>query len=104
MFLCVIVMQLFSFQIDMEELILTQQMKRLAVIVSLAAGHTNSEIAAFLKVARSFIFNVRSELKGAGGDMAADAERKRHSQRSDCIRTPEFGNSVQAAIDECTFQ
>ena len=50
MFLCVKVMQLFSFQIDMAEPILTQQMKRHAVIVSWTAGHTDSEIAAFLKV------------------------------------------------------
>lgn len=66
MFLCVIVMQLFSFQIDMAESILTQQMKRHAVIVSLAAGHSDAEIAAFLKVDGSFDFKVRSELRATG--------------------------------------
>ena len=84
----------------MAEPILTQQMKRHDVIVCLAAGHTDSEIAAFLKVVRSFVFKVKSELKAAGDDVAAVAERKRHYQGSDCISTPEFVNSVQAAIDE----
>ena len=90
----------FFVQIVREETIFTQQIKRYAIIVSLAAGHTDSEIAAFLKVVRSCVFKIRSELKAAGGDVAAVAERKRHCQRSDCIRTPEFVNSVQAAIDE----
>lgn len=79
---------------------LTQQMKRHAVIVSLAAGHSDSEIAAFLNVARSFVFKVRRELDAASGDVATVSHRKRHCRRSDITRTPEFISSVQAAIDE----
>ena len=78
---------------------LTQEMKRHAVILSLAAGHADSEISAFLKVTRSFVFKVRRELGAARGDVATVSHRKRHCRRSD-IRTPEFVSSVQAAIDE----
>ncbi|UYV70208.1 UBE2G1 [Cordylochernes scorpioides] len=40
--------------VDMEEATFAQEMKRHAVIVSLAAGHNDSEIAAFLKATQSF--------------------------------------------------
>lgn len=75
-------------------------MKRHAVIVSLAARHSDSDIAAFLNVARSFVFKVWKELDAARGDVATVSHRKRHCRRTDIIRTPEFINSVQAAINE----
>lgn len=79
---------------------ITQEMKRHAVIVSIAAGHTNSEIAAFLNVARSFVYKVRRELVDARGNVASTSQRKQHSRRSDSIRTSEFINAIQSAIDE----
>ncbi|UYV70570.1 hypothetical protein LAZ67_7003555 [Cordylochernes scorpioides] len=43
-------------EIDMAAPTLTQEMKRHAAIVSLAAGHTDSETVTLLKVAPSFVF------------------------------------------------
>ncbi|UYV66129.1 hypothetical protein LAZ67_4000365 [Cordylochernes scorpioides] len=63
--------------VDMAEPTLTQEKKGHAVIVSLAAGPTDSETAAVLKVAW-----------------------KQHCRYSDSIRTPDSISHVQAAIDE----
>lgn len=86
--------------VDMAEATLTNEMKRHAVIVSLAAGHTDSEIATFLKVARSFVFKVRTELGAAKGDGAEASQRKQVCRRSDSIRNAEFVSRVQSVIDE----
>ena len=40
---------------------LTNEMKRHAVIVALKADHGDLEIARFLKIARSFIYNPRMD-------------------------------------------
>ncbi|UYV70563.1 hypothetical protein LAZ67_7003540 [Cordylochernes scorpioides] len=85
-------------EVDMAEPTLTKEMKRHAVIVSLAAGHTDSETVTFLKVAPSFVFIVRRELEAAKGDVVKFSQRKQHCRRSDSIRT--FKSRVQAAIDE----
>lgn len=76
----------------------TREMKRHAVLVALAANHSDSEIANFFKVARSFVFKVRNELKASGGDVSSVAKRKKHSKRSDIIRTAEFIQQVQDII------
>lgn len=76
----------------------TQEMKRHAVLVALAANHSDSEIANFFKVARSFVFKVRNELKASGGDVLSVAKRKKHSKRSDVVRTAEFIQQVQDII------
>ena len=75
-------------------------MKRHIVINFLAAKHTDSEIAAFLKVGPSFVYKVQRELGAAKGDVAAVSQRKWHCRRSIIIKTLEFDSSVQAAIDE----
>ncbi|UYV85133.1 hypothetical protein LAZ67_X004692 [Cordylochernes scorpioides] len=90
--------------VDMAEPTLTIEMKRHAVIVSLATGHTESETSAFFKVTRSFIFKVRRELGTVKGDVTEVSQRKRHCRRSYSIRTPDFISRVQAAIDEGTRQ
>ena len=84
----------------MDSLILTQEMKRHAVLVAISAQHSDSEIASFLNVARSFVFKVRHELKTSGGDISSVAKRKKHSRRSDTIRTPDFVQQVREAVDE----
>lgn len=78
---------------------LTQEMKRHAVIVAIHAEHSDVEIARFLKVARSFVNKVRKELEASGGDVLSVAKRKKHSQRSDIIRTQQFVQQVQEIID-----
>ena len=42
---------------------LTNELKRHAVIVALKANHGGLEIARFLKVARSFVHKIREELE-----------------------------------------
>ena len=79
---------------------LTQEMKRHAVIVALAAKHSDLKISNFLHVARSFVHKVRLELEGCDGNVSPVAKRKKHSQCSDTVRTPEFIRNVQNIIDE----
>ena len=79
---------------------MTQEMKRHAVVVAIVAHHGDSEIASFLNVARSFVFKVRRELETSGGDIAHVAKRKKHSPRSDVIRTTEFIQQVHEVVDE----
>lgn len=79
---------------------ITQEMKRHALIVSLAAGHSDFKMGAFLNVAMSFVFKVRRELDAASGDVATVSHKKRHCHRLVIIKTPAFISSVQAAIDE----
>lgn len=75
-------------------------MKRLAVIVSIKAKLSYSEIARFLKVARSFVCKVRKELNKNNSDELATSKRKHHCQRSDSLRTPEFVRRVHGMIDK----
>ena len=79
---------------------LTQEMKRHAVIVSLKAGHKDLEIARFLKVARSFVYKVRKELEAQDGKVSPVAKRKKHSRCTGSIRTPKFIQQVQKDIDD----
>lgn len=69
---------------------LMQEVKRHAVIVSLVAGHSNLEIATFLKVTQSFVFKVRRELEASKGDVTTISHRKRHCQQYDIVKTLEF--------------
>ncbi|KAM3171974.1 hypothetical protein ACTXT7_015499 [Hymenolepis weldensis] len=83
-------------------------MKRRAVIVSLKAGRSNSDISRILKVATSFLSEVRKELlnKNNANELAATSKRKQYCQRSaDSLSTPEFVRRVRGMInqnpDEC---
>ena len=75
-------------------------MKRHAVLVAIAAHHSDSEIASFLNLARPFVFKVRHELQMSGGDISSVARRKKHSRRPDTIGTPDFIQQVREAVDE----
>ena len=83
----------------MEAFALTHEMERHAVIVSLAANHTDSVIAEFLNVARSFVHKVRKELEASNGDFSSVSERKKHSRRSDAVRSSDFVEEIQNVID-----
>lgn len=73
---------------------ITNEMKRLAVIVSIKAKLSYSEIARFLKVARSFVCKVRKELNKNNGDELAT------SKSIADILTPEFVRRVPGMIDK----
>ena len=79
---------------------LTQEMKRRAVIVAIKAEHSDLETSRFLKVARSFVYKVRKELETEDGNVSPVSKRKKYFKRSDIIRTPEFIQQVQQAIDD----
>ena len=76
-------------------------MKRHAVIVALAApaNHTDTGIANFLNVSRFFVNKVRRELECSNGDSSFVSERKKHSRRSDTVRSCEFVEELEEIID-----
>ncbi|KAM3171948.1 hypothetical protein ACTXT7_015552 [Hymenolepis weldensis] len=83
--------------------IITNEMKRHVVIVSIKAKNRNLEIARFLKVSTSYICKVREELdENHEGELAVMRRRKQeHCQRSaDLLRTPEFMRRAHVMIDE----
>ena len=84
----------------MDSLIMTEEMKRHDVLAAIAAHHSDSEIASFLNVGRSFVFEVMHELETTGGDISFLAKRKKHSRRSDTIWTLDFIQQVRKAADE----
>lgn len=84
----------------MEASNLTQEMKRHAVVIALAANRSDSEIASFLKVTRSFVLKVRNELEASGEDASPVPKQKKHSKQSDNIRTAELVQQVQDIINQ----
>lgn len=78
---------------------ITQKMKRHAVLVALKAGHSDLEIARFLKVARSFVHKVRQELQSNNGTVSKIAKRKENSKRCDMMRTDDFVEKIKQAVD-----
>ena len=84
----------------MEDYKVTQEMKRHAVIVAIRAKHIDLEISNFLNCARSFVHKVRSELETSNGDIESAAKRKKHEERSDIIKTPEFVKQAQNIIEK----
>lgn len=52
-------------------------MKRHAVLVALAADHSDLDIATFLTLSRSFIFKLRKQLSDSDGGVASVAKRKK---------------------------
>ena len=55
---------------------LTNDMKRHAVIVVLNADHGDLEIVRFLRVARSFVHKMHKELEKENGDLMSESKRK----------------------------
>ncbi|KAM3179340.1 hypothetical protein ACTXT7_000741 [Hymenolepis weldensis] len=64
--------------------VITNEMKRHTVIVSVKVKHRNLEMARFLKVAKSFVCKVRKELLNESNrnESAATGKRKEHCQHS----------------------
>lgn len=79
---------------------LTQEMKRHAVIVASAAGHSDFEISNFLNVARSFVNKIRKECLASDRNVSSISKRKTHSSRSDIVRNINFVQKVQDVIHE----
>lgn len=79
---------------------LTQEMKRRAALVALAAKHRNLDIAIFLNVSSPSVFKVREQLSDSDREVASVAKRKRHLQRSDVVRTAEFVQLVQDIVND----
>ena len=79
---------------------ITEEMKRHAVIVTLHAGNEAPEVANFLKVDRSFVYKVKRSLDESGGDVPSVAKRKRHSRRSDAVRDDDFIARVKNIVDD----
>ena len=79
---------------------ITEEMKRHAVIVALHAGNEAPEVATFLKVDRSFVYKVKRSLDESGGDVQSVAKRKKHSRRSDAIRDDDFIAKVQNIVGD----
>ena len=78
---------------------LTNKMKRHAVIVELKTDHEDFEIARFLRVARLLVHKIRKELEKENNVMFV-SKRKKHSTRSDSMRTPESIHKVRQTIDK----
>lgn len=77
------------FQIN-DDIKLTQQMKRQAVIVALKAKHSDLEITHILKVVQSFIVKVHKELKIIDRDPTVVAKHEMSVKDPNTIRTPIF--------------
>ena len=79
---------------------ITEEMKRHAVIVALHAGNEAPEIANFLKVDRSFVYKAKRSLDESGGDVPSVAKRKKHFRRSDAVRDDDFIVKVKSIVDD----
>ena len=75
---------------------LTQEMKRHAMLLTLATNHNNPKIANFLKVGSSFVLKGRKELETYGGDVSPMTRRNKYSPSSDVVKMAEF---IQKVLD-----
>lgn len=66
---------IFVLHVNVSESKLTQKMRRSVDIVSLAANYSDSDIFTLLKLARSFVFKIRSELTAAGINVGTSSHR-----------------------------
>ena len=62
----------------MTDPMLTNEMKRRAVIVALKADHGDLEIARFLRGARSFVLKIRKELEKENDNVMPVSKRKKN--------------------------
>lgn len=98
------------YHVNISEPKLTEEMKRHAVTVSLTEEHSDLKIAAFLKLARSFVFKISSKLKAARFDVTNIAHRKQYCQRYYIIKMSGFVSMSMRAlarelhIDEATIR
>ena len=73
----------------------TNEMKWQILIVTLKADHGDLEIAS------SLVHQIRKELEKENDNiMSVSKHKKKHSTRSDSMRTPEFIHKVNQTIDE----
>lgn len=77
-------------------------MRRQGIFVATHAEHSDVQIACFLEVTDSFVYNVQKELQASSGDLSPLAKRRKHSQCSVSIRPPKFVQPMQNIIPEHT--
>ena len=77
---------------------ITNEMKRHTVRVSIKVEYSDLKVARFLKVTRSFIYQMRKELKENNEDKLAMSKRKQDCQCSDSLITPGFVKRVHGMI------
>ena len=80
--------------------IITEEMKRHAVIVALHAGSEAPQVANFLRVYRSHDYKVERILDESVGDVPSVAKRKKHPRRSDAVRDDDFIAKVENIVDD----
>ncbi|KAM3170960.1 hypothetical protein ACTXT7_017567 [Hymenolepis weldensis] len=83
----------------MSDTTLTDEMKHTLVIVSIKTKHSNLEIEGVIKVARSFVCEVRKEMLSEikRDELAATRKRKEHCQRSAHSPTQNIGVCEKSA-------
>lgn len=74
--------------------------RRAAVLESLRAGRSASEIITFFGYGKSYVYHIRKEYETATNKEEITADRKTHKRRSDCKRNDDFMAEVKATIDE----
>ena len=79
----------------MTDTMLTNEMKRQAVVVVLKADHVRS-----LRVTRSFVDKICKELEKENDYVMSISKRKKYCTSSDSMRTPEFIHKVKQTINE----
>lgn len=66
---------------------LTHGMKRHAILIAIPAKHSDVEIARLLEVTRPFVYKDWKVLEGCSSDVSPVANRKKHSQCLESIKT-----------------
>ena len=79
---------------------ITEEMKRRAVVVAFHAGNEAPEIANFLKVNKSFVYEVKRSLDESGGDVPSVAKRKKHFRRPDAVRDDDLIAKFKSIVDD----
>ena len=74
------------------------------MIVALKADHGDLEIARFLRGVKSLVHKIRKELEKENNNVMPVSKHKKHSTRSDSMRTPVFIHIVKQTIDENRVQ
>lgn len=80
---------------------LTNEMKRHAMIVALKAKYGDLKSFRFLKFTIYFVNKIRRELKKEDRSVLSLSKRKNHSKRSDFMRMPEFFKTFTKTLKTC---
>lgn len=90
----------FRLHVNNLESSLTEELKIYAAVISLPEKYFDLENASLLKLARSFVFKVRKELKTAKFNVATVPNNKRQCQAYDTLKTLEFVIHISMKISQ----